>query len=235
MTARISRWATGAVVGAVAAITGTISYTHIYDLTRALHQSALTACLMPVAIDGLIIVGSVVLLKSGSRLGWLGVGPGLALSVFANVESGIRFGWLSAVWAGIPALSFFLATFIFERWLRSQAAAVSMDVPGSVPGPVTGETAEDVPGITVETIETVPASTVLPAREARSRTVAARPGPARIDARRKADPVKVFAAELAAGQLPSLREIKVRAHCGTDKARAIRAELAELTSAPRAA
>ena len=58
---------------------------------------------MPVAIDGLIVVGSAVLLESGSRLGWLGVGPGLALSVFANLESGLRFGALSAVWAAIRA------------------------------------------------------------------------------------------------------------------------------------
>jgi len=43
---------------------------------------------MPFAIDGLITVGSVVLLQGG-RLGWLGIGPGVAISLFANVESGI--------------------------------------------------------------------------------------------------------------------------------------------------
>ena len=36
-------------------------------------------------------------------LGWLGIGPGVAISVFANVESGIRYGWLAALWVGVPA------------------------------------------------------------------------------------------------------------------------------------
>jgi hypothetical protein len=119
---KFARVLTGLAVLTVAGISAAVSYGHIYELTLALHQSMLNAHLMPVAIDGLITVGSVVLLQSGSRIGWLGVGPGLALSVFANVESGIRYSALSAVWAGIPALSFFLATFILERWLKSQAA-----------------------------------------------------------------------------------------------------------------
>jgi hypothetical protein len=41
--------------------------------------------------------------------------------------------------------------------------------------------------------------------ERRSRTVAARPAPTRIEARR--DPAKVFREELAAGQVPSLRAV----------------------------
>lgn len=47
--------------------------------------------------------------------------------------------------------------------------------------------------------------------------------------------MKVFAAELAAGQLPSLRAVKQQCHVGTPPARAILAELAELTDAPQAA
>lgn len=47
----------------------------------------------------------------------------MAISLFANVESGIRFGVLAATWAGIPAVSFSLATFMLERWLKAQAGA----------------------------------------------------------------------------------------------------------------
>jgi hypothetical protein len=106
-------------ITAVAATGGMISYTHIAWLTLYLQQSLLVAHLMAIPVDGMIVVGSMALLRGG-KLGWLGIGPGVAISVFANVESGIRHGWLAAVWAGVPALSFFLASFILERWLSRE-------------------------------------------------------------------------------------------------------------------
>jgi hypothetical protein len=48
--------------------------------------------------------------------------PGVAASLFANVESGLRWGPLAAGWAGVPAASFALATFLLERWLKAQAS-----------------------------------------------------------------------------------------------------------------
>lgn len=128
-----SKIVSGLAIAAVAAVAGVVSYTHIYRLTLALHQPAMVARLMPFGVDGLIVVGSVALMQ-GMLLGWLGIGPGVAVSLFANVESGIRYGWLSAAWAGVPAGSFFLATFLLERWLKEQAG---VPVPGDVP---------DVPG-----------------------------------------------------------------------------------------
>jgi hypothetical protein len=218
-----------------------ISFGHIYELTLALHQSVLAARLMPVAIDGLITVGSVVLLQSGSRLGWLGVGPGLALSVFANVESGLQYGWLSAVWAGIPALSFFLATFILERWLKSQSSPAMATIPsaGKAAETVASE-AETAPVAVPETVaaivpevvpvdvpETEPASTVPPVPVVRVRTVASGRAPRRAQAARPKAAEKLFAAEIESGELPSLREVKRRAGCGTDRARALRDQLAD--------
>lgn len=113
----------GIALAAVAVVAGRISYMHIEAFTLAEHQPRTVAMLAPFAVDGLIIVGSVVLLQAipGQEwLGWLGVGPGVAASVFANVESGIHYGLLSAIWAGVPAAFFALACFIFERWLSSQ-------------------------------------------------------------------------------------------------------------------
>jgi len=120
-----SRLTAGLALGVVASVTGVISYTHVYDLTVSLHQSATVARLMPFGVDGLIVVGSVVLLQSApgqAWLGWLGVVPGVAASLFANVESGLRWGPLAAGWAGVPAASFALATFLLERWLKAQAS-----------------------------------------------------------------------------------------------------------------
>ena len=128
-----SRLIAGLAITSVALVAGVVSYDHIYRLTLTLHQPALVARLTPFGVDGLIVAGSVVLLQSvpGQRwLGWIGVGPGVVISLFANAESGIRFGWLSATWAAIPAVSFSLATFMLERWLAGQARKPE---PGSQP------------------------------------------------------------------------------------------------------
>ena len=116
----------GLAIAAVAVVAGVVSYLHIYGLTLTLHQPVIVARLMPFAVDGLIVVGSVVLLTEAAAwwLGWLGVGPGVTISLFANVESGIRYGVLAAIWAGIPAVAFSLATFMLERWLKAQAEHV---------------------------------------------------------------------------------------------------------------
>jgi hypothetical protein len=57
-----------------ATVSGVISYTHVYDLTVSRHQPVMVARLMPFGVDGLIVVGSVVLLQatqaSSVHLGW---------------------------------------------------------------------------------------------------------------------------------------------------------------------
>lgn len=119
-----SRVVAGLAFALVATVTGVVSYAHIEDLTLALHQPLMVARLMPLGIDGLIVVGSVALLQAGDDhpyLGWLCVAPGAVASLFANVESGIRFGYLAAAWAGMASAGFFLATFTLERWLKAQA------------------------------------------------------------------------------------------------------------------
>jgi hypothetical protein len=119
-----SRLVAGLAFTVVATVTGVVSYIHIEALTVALHQHLVVARLMPLGIDGLIVVGSVALLQAGDdhpHLGWLCVGPGAAASLFANVESGIRYGLLAAGWAGMASVGFFLATFTLERWLKAQA------------------------------------------------------------------------------------------------------------------
>ena len=123
LRAHWARLVGGLALAVVAGVTGRISYTHIYDLTLALGQPVMVARLYPFGVDGLIVVGSVVLLQATAShpyLGWLGVAPGVAASVFANVESGLSRGLLAAAWAGVPALFFALATFMLERWLKSQ-------------------------------------------------------------------------------------------------------------------
>lgn len=115
----------GAALATVAVVTGFISYTHICALTLALHQSQQTAHLMPLAVDGQIVIGGAVLAVLGRGRWWglLGVVPGLAESLFANWESGIPHGYLAATWATVAAQSFACSSLLFEKWLRNRVSA----------------------------------------------------------------------------------------------------------------
>jgi hypothetical protein len=125
---RLRTWAPRTAAGlaqlAVAVATGWISYTHIFELTVSLHEPVAAARVWPVGVDGLIVIGSVLLLtgKCDPWLGWLGIGFGVTVSVFANVMSQIAYGPLAAGWAAVPALGFALSTFLLERWLKAQVS-----------------------------------------------------------------------------------------------------------------
>lgn len=111
--------AAGVPVAAVAVVAGIVSFSHIEALALAQHQTIAQARLLPLAVDGLIAAGSVILL-AGYWLGWLGVVAGVAATLFANIESGLPFGPLSATVAAWPAIAFSVASFILERWLKRQ-------------------------------------------------------------------------------------------------------------------
>ena len=125
-------------VAAVAVFAGIVSYSHIFALAVRTGQSGTAARLLPLSVDLLIVAGSVILLAEGgnSRLGWLGVGPGVVATLFANVESGLPHGPLGATVAAWPAVAFSVATFMVERWLKSRAGVLPAAAPGTVPAPV---------------------------------------------------------------------------------------------------
>lgn len=146
----------GLAFAVVAGVTGRVSYLHIEALSLTLGQPPDIARIMPFGIDGLIVVGSVALLQAGQGQEWLGwtcIGPGTAASLFANVESGLSHGPLAAGWAGMASVGFFVATFAFERWLKSQAGRGTSPRPATAPNPQTddapatpGGIIPDVPG-----------------------------------------------------------------------------------------
>lgn len=116
-------------VAAVAVVAGVVSYSHIEALGLATGQTLTDARLLPLAVDGLIVAGSVILL-AGSWLGWIGVVLGVSGTVYANVMSGLPRGPLAATVAAWPALAFTVASFMLERWLAQQVTAVPEGVPG---------------------------------------------------------------------------------------------------------
>jgi hypothetical protein len=115
-------------VAAVAVIAGVVSFSHIAALGLRTGQSPADAHLLPLAVDGLIVAGSVIIL-AGSSLGWLGVALGVAGTLYANVMSGLPRGPLAATVAAWPAIAFTVASFMLERWLKAQVNAA----PGAVP------------------------------------------------------------------------------------------------------
>ena len=145
----------GLAFAVVAGVTGRVSYLHIEALSLTLGQPPDIARIMPFGIDGLIVVGSVALLQAGHDQEWLGwtcIGPGTAASLFANVESGLSHGPLAAGWAGMASVGFFVATFAFERWLKSQAGRGTSTWPATAANPQT----DDAPAIPGGIIPEVP-------------------------------------------------------------------------------
>ncbi len=137
-------------VALVALVAGIVSYSHIVSLGLRTGQSPADAHLLPLAVDGLIVSGSVILL-AGSWLGWLAVVPGVAATLFANLASGLPHGQLAAVVATWPAVAFTVSAAVLERWLAGQGrptiarppgiAAEPEPVPAAVPAASNGHSA----------------------------------------------------------------------------------------------
>lgn len=121
------------VFAAVAAVAAVVSYGHIVSLFLSWHATSLDAHLMPVAIDGLIIIGAGAAKGGQKRLGWSAIGPGLAASLYANVMNGLPHGYGAAMGSGWATVALFLATNVMERW---KAAPPSPAIALSAPAPV---------------------------------------------------------------------------------------------------
>ena len=112
---------------AVAAVAAVVSYGHIVSLFLSWHATSLDAHLMPVAIDGLIIIGAGAARGGQKRLGWSAIGPGLAASLYANVMNGLPYGRGAAMGSGWATVALFLATNVMERWKAAPAVTPRQD------------------------------------------------------------------------------------------------------------
>ena len=139
---RVIRFATAAVVCAVAAFAAVVSYSHIYGLGRAHGQDGTAARLLPLSVDGLILAASLVLLHEARNgrgapalarlMLWLGIGA----TIGANIAYGAGYGLLGALISAWPAVAFIgsveIATQQARRARVPQAATAVPDVPGDV-------------------------------------------------------------------------------------------------------
>jgi Protein of unknown function (DUF2637) len=213
------RWATVVAVAAVATIAAVVSYSHIYDLGHSHGQSGTAARLLPLSVDGLIVAASLVLLQAARNdrrapalarfTLWLGIGTTIA----ANLAYGVPYGPVGAAVSAWPGAAFVLGAEILLGMLRR---GVPETAPAAVPEQALVTVHQDsAPAVPVSRTG-VPGA--LP--RSRSRRVGVHA------------PEAVFAAEIAAGVVPSVRTVKHRMRVGQDKAVQIRQELAARLSAP---
>jgi hypothetical protein len=225
VSARLARWATGLAVLAVAVIAGIVSYSHVESLALSHGYSLATARLLPFSVDGLIVASSLAL-ANGARA-WLartGLVLGIVATVAANVAYGQSFGVTGEVISAWPSLAFLLASeILLSMRARPVADEAGIEAGGQnstsahqartdEAGQADEDQADDAPARVLP----MPTGDALKPTRTRART-----GP-----KRKPAPEKLFAADIQAGDVPSIRAIKTRAHVGTDRARAIREELA---------
>ena len=123
----------------VAAIAAVIGFQHVVALAVRYGQPVLAAYLLPVSIDGLVAVSSLVMLRAartGVSAPWL-ARTGLVLAVIAtlacNVGYGVAHGWPGALLSGWPAVAFVVAAETAITMTRQRPAAPATDT--AVPEP----------------------------------------------------------------------------------------------------
>jgi hypothetical protein len=132
---RLIRATTAAVVTCVAAFAAAVSYSHIYDLGRAHGQSGTAARLLPLSVDGLILVGSLVLLHEARnrRPDAPASAPATVIAAVAtNAESAARDALAASIAAGNPISQRQLASRFGIS--RTRAAALAREVAAEANG-----------------------------------------------------------------------------------------------------
>jgi Protein of unknown function (DUF2637) len=137
---RAVRWATVAAVAAVAGVAAYVSYWHAVDVVTRHGERGIIGHLYPVAIDGIIVAASMVLLDAARNdedapalARWL-LGAGIAVTLAANVTYGVAFGAAGALWAAWPAIAFvgcyeLLMMLVRAAARRGQGALPALNVP----------------------------------------------------------------------------------------------------------
>ena len=228
---RVIRLVTALAVLAVAVIAAIVSYSHIEYLALVNGQTITAARLLPASVDGVVLVSSTVMLDAARRdvdapvLSRVMLVAGVLATLAANSAVGASHGVVGVLVSGWPAVAFIGCAETFLAMIRGRSGALSG----------TAERADEttllaVPGIASAGGYTA-ATRVPEAGEARTLPDRAL-SPSASPRRTPSAPEVVFAAEIEAGTLPSVRQVKSRMKCGQDRATQIRDQLATLVSAP---
>jgi hypothetical protein len=147
VTDKLIRITTALSVAGVAGVAAIISYRHAYELVGAHGETGLTARLIPLTVDGLILAASMLILDASRRnrpvpsLARWCLGAGIVATVGANLAHGLGHGPVGALVSAWPALalagSFELLMTLIRTAKASAAepgAAVQLHRPGCVIG-----------------------------------------------------------------------------------------------------
>jgi Protein of unknown function (DUF2637) len=217
---RFIRTLTAAVVLAVAAFAAVVSYSHVYDLGRVHGQAGTAARLLPLSVDGLIAAASLVMLhearrqRPAPRLAWWMLALGVAATLAANVLYGLPWGPVGAVVSAWPAVAFVGTVEMLMYLVRSARRAPA-------PANPLAAAARDIVSAH-ERFMSAPVSGSAPEGA---------PAASNGHAAALKDAADLYAADLAAGDVPSLRRIRADLKCGQDKAKRVQAHLESLTPA----
>lgn len=193
----------------VAAIAAVVSYIHIQNLALAHGQGHLAALLLPISVDGTITAACLALLyaaRAGISSSWLAramLALGVAATVAANAVDGASGGAIGIMVSAWPAVAFIGGIELLvwtARTARQGAPESATETPRMSAAPDVAR---------VQSVRRTPATRPSASRKAVT--------PAHAERR--------YAAELAAGELPSMRSIQRDLKVGQRKAQALRAHL----------
>lgn len=163
---RISTAATVVGIGAIAAV---ISYRHAYGVAVAHGESTGTGRLVPLTVDGLVFVASMVLLDAARRrapappLARLALALGIGATIAVNVLHGIAHGLIGAIISAWPAVCLVVVVELLMGLIRAarqgvrpaqtladeERVSAAVDTPVATPvisGDGSGECSVDTPG-----------------------------------------------------------------------------------------
>lgn len=245
MTDRFVRISTALVVVAIGLVAAVVSYRHALEVVRAHGETGVTAQLVPLTVDGLVYVASMVLLDAARRrvqapaLARLALALGIAATVAVNVLHGIAHGVVGALIAAWPAVCLVLTVELLMAMIRTGRTA--NETPLDLPELDDAEPWPDDRPVGAELWETVPAiesapevlASMLPDGGDREVLTAETPGGKdAVTGRPAADlaPVVATARErfretLATRGVPSVRALRRELRIGHPRAVRVRAAL----------
>ena len=221
----VTRFPSALAVLVVALIAAVISFGHIESVALTYGQTLLASRLLPVSVDGAIVVASMVLLDAAHRgapapaLARIMLGLGVARHARRQRCLRRRPWRIGIVVSHAPGGVLHRERRGAASMIRVQPQAAPAGVPEAAP---------------VSAHETVEKNSAGPTRVAGSGTPTRPLSRPRKYAQVPITPAREFAHELEAGKLPTVRTVKSRMRCGQDTAMKIRDELSALMSAPAA-